>query len=200
MCLIWGEGKPSIQYDMVSKKHKFVIFLNGTYDFACSPKTQRQNHPGYYDEMFYWDDANIMIKQGHLCLKYLKNTQLFKDLFVETDALGKFKLVIKQSENVSYEVENPLRSAVYTTKDNKLVFLKLPFVHSLIYPGVESPKYNQGKQKSKIYNPVDEWLRINLTEQSKKWYDGYNYHAKLGGLLGKVTPGTTTFCKEFYLE
>ena len=200
MCLIWGEGKPSIQFDVLKRKHKFVLYLNGTYDFACSPKNQKLNHPGYFDEMFYWDDATVMIKQSHMCLKYLKNTESFGDLFIDTDTLSRFKHSVKQSEDVSYEIDNPLRSVVFTFKEGKMLSLKLPFVHELIYPGIQLPKFNQGKQKSKIYNPTDEWLRSSVSDQAQKWYDGYQHHARLGGLLNKITPGTTSFCKEFYLE
>jgi hypothetical protein len=200
LCLIWGEGKPSIQFDQQKEKHKFVLYLNGTYDFACSPKLQKQNNPGYFDEMFYWDDANIMIKQSHMCLHYLKNVELFKDIFVDLEQIKNFNTLVKQSEKCSYNVSSPLLSYVITKYNNKSVVLKLPFLHNLIYPKIQPPLFNQGKQKSKIYNPIDEWLRDSLPEQSGKWYDGYNHHSVLGNLQGKITPGLTNFSKEFYLE
>jgi hypothetical protein len=171
-----------IDFDQVSGKHKFIFDNHTVYDLICSPREQRLNHPGHFDEMFYHGDPDIIIKQSHLLLPLLKNPT--ESLFVDMDQIPETHY-IRRPGGVGYAISNPEPSRVRTRHNNRYWALKKDIMHSIIYPGVEPPAYDQGKNIQKVFNPRDEWLRKLDPVAAKKWYTGYVYYSNRMGVLEK---------------
>jgi hypothetical protein len=175
LVIIYGEGKPFIELNANTKKHQFVFKVSPTTDLMCAPHLQRLNHPGYYDEMFYYGDPNIVIKQSQILLRYLKNFNLYKNLFHYVDSLPD-TVTFKLPNIPEFKIFNPVKSDVTTVVDGRKVCMDRDKMHNIIYPGIPIPTWDNGKGAQKVWAPRDEWIRAALSSESKKWYQGYVYH------------------------
>jgi hypothetical protein len=172
LCLVYGEGKPIIEFDKTKNKHKFCFKNRTVPDMICPPQQQEENHPAYFDEMFYFGYPNISIKQGHVLLRYLKNYTMYPDKFFDATKVSS-RVAIKLSKHVApMYITNPLISHVSTFCQDAHIMMKRSFMHDIIYPGIEPPIYDHGKNSNKIFNPRDQWLVNAESAQTRKWYTG----------------------------
>jgi hypothetical protein len=72
VCFVWGMDKPRVVQE---PNGKYALRIVDIVDNCVNPETQRLNRAWEYDEFFYWspDGKDIMAKQGHMIMRYLKN-------------------------------------------------------------------------------------------------------------------------------
>ena len=170
LCLVWGEAKPQTRWSAKQQCHEFV-FEEQSYDMIGNVTYQRENHPGYHDEMFYHsaDCPELIAKQAHLCLWHLKNPGLNPGYLTEKNSVP----ATIRSQFGDFNILNPDISQVETFYNGKIWTLTKSALHSIIYPGQGKIIYDQGKNANRLYHPRDEWLRKAAIDDSTKWYQGF---------------------------
>lgn len=74
LCFVWGCDKPRIFQQDGKLNVRFLDVIDGA--TGAIAKIQRLNRSWEHDELFYWspDLPQLIIKQAHLIMKYLKTT------------------------------------------------------------------------------------------------------------------------------
>lgn len=200
LVLIYGEGKPFVELAPVTNKYQFVFKVAPLTDLLCPPHLQRLNHPAYYDEMFYYGDPRIVIKQSHILTRYLKNYNLHKQIFHFVDEIP-YTVKVNLPGIPEYSIVNPIKSDITTWVQGRQVCMDRDEMHKIIYPGIPIPSWNNGKGTQKVWAPRDEWIRSALSTESKKWYQGYVYHnTNTLPIHQKLRPIIMEFANAYQLE
>jgi hypothetical protein len=162
VCFIWGMDKPRV----MKVNGKYAIKIIDIVDNSVNPETQRLNRPWENDEFFYWspDGKDIMAKQGHIIMRYLKN--------VPKEELNGRWISLRG---------NTLGTTSYI--DGRNYFLTNAGLHRLIYPDWDPDTYSSGKHDFLLMmSPRDHWmLKDNNNEQTQIYLKGLE---KLGSIVG----------------
>jgi len=163
VCFIWGMDKPRV---IQETNGKYAIRVVDTVDNCVNPETQRLNRPWEYDEFFYWspDSKDIMAKQGHVILRYLKNVP-------QEELNGRWISLRGNSLGTTAQVSG------------RKYFLTNDGLHRLIYPDWNPDTYSSGKHDFLLMlSPRDEWmLKDKNLEQTRLYLNGLE---KLGSIVG----------------
>lgn len=150
LCVVYANDKPRIVHHPDGRySYRFIDVL----DNAATVKSMAGQQP-YSDELFYWtpDKPEILIKQGHMIMRYLNQPNV-KDLpFVNT---VRSDLAFRQIDDVKYWLSNH-------------------GVHSIIYPEWDVSTYSVGKISSTIFTERDTWFfnLNNTTPIKQNWWIG----------------------------
>jgi hypothetical protein len=171
VAFIYGIDKPKV----IHKNNQYFFTFKDVMDFAVSAKTQIENNPWEFNELFYWtpDSPLIPAKQAHVIKNFidshnpLTNQEFFDKVF----------------DGWRY---------VFVDTGTETVALKPEIMHQLIYP-YWTPTAFQFKAKSMLFTPRDSWF-IKLPDSyiaKKSWNigveqllylfpDKYKNHTKKG--------------------
>lgn len=142
---IFGSEKPRVK----NINGKFWFAFEDVIDPAVPSQSQIANNAWEFNELFYWtpDMPLIPIKQAHIVKNFLKR---------------KFSV----SDPVFYQ--NTDRSCVFTVVDQKICWMTIPTINSLIYPNWQPVPF-QAKPPSLIFSLRDTWF-FNLPDNDPAKY------------------------------
>jgi len=164
VCFVWGMDKPRVVQE---PNGKYALRIVDIVDNCVNPETQRLNRAWEYDEFFYWspEGKDIMAKQGHMIMRYLKN--------VPREELNSRWISLRGNS----------LGATATIAGRKY-FLTNGGVHRLIYPDWNSDTYSSGKHDFLLMlSPRDQWmLKDTNSEQTRLYLNGIE---KLGSIVGQ---------------
>jgi len=129
---IHGIDKPRVNGLNGKYYYRFVDLI----DQAVNANTQIMNRPWEFDELFYWTPnmPQLVIKQAHVLKRFLKQA----------------------TPDTPYMTLQPM-GLVSKTIGTNMYWVTLDGVNSLIYPNWKPVLY-QGKPRSLIFSPRDEWF------------------------------------------
>lgn len=138
---------------------KYYFRFVDLFDSLATGAVQEDNHPGNFDEFFYWtvDTPKIPIKQAHVIKNFLKTSTVDSPWLTPAD------------------VKDPV-SICSITLNGKFYWLKRDAIHTLIYPQWKSVPY-QNKAMCMFFTPRDEWFfKLPESDTVKKyWKQGLDY-------------------------
>jgi hypothetical protein len=163
VCFVWGMDKPRV---IKEPNGKYALRIVDIVDNCVNPETQRLDRAWEHDEFFYWspDSKDIMAKQGHMVLRYLKN--------VPTEELNSKWISLRGNSLGAISVVNGRR--YFLTNDG---------LHRVIYPDWDPATYSSGKHDFLLMlSPRDEWmLKDANSEQTRLYLNGLE---KLNSIAG----------------
>jgi hypothetical protein len=142
VCMLWGHDKPRILHTDGKFSFRFIDFI----DSGPTVKSISGKQP-YYDELFYWtpDLPELLIKQSHMIMNYMKQTNILKSPFISTE---KSDLAYVEVNKTKYWLSNH-------------------GVHSIIYPKWDIGTFSVGKASSVILTQRDTWFfNMNKTDDA----------------------------------
>jgi hypothetical protein len=186
VCFVWGMDKPRINLE---KDKRYAIRFVDIVDNSVSPVTQSLNRDWEHDEFFFWspDAKDLLCKQGHVIMRYLKNIPLedFNSRWLTRKG-------------------NSLGNA---TVNGKTWYLTNDGCHRLVYEDWHPDTYSSGKDDFLLmWSPRDEWfLKDKQAEHTRIYTAGLEKLADLVGndwiKLGGITKGLMTcLSNPLYLE
>jgi len=161
VCFVWGIDKPRV--NLIN--NKYAINFIDIVDNAVNPLTQELNRSWENDEFFYWspDACDILCKQGHLVMNYLKNVPEYDVkagwLTPEYNVLGKAKY------------------------NNTFIYLTNNGLHRIVYPDWNTDTYSSGKDDFLLmWSPRDAWfLKDEHSEQRRIYTNGIKKLQQIAG-------------------
>ena len=155
LCLVWGGDKPLVYFNWREQKH--VCVFSDCIDNMVNPMIQQMNHPGWFDELFYWtpDLPQLPIKQAHLIKNFLRNPDYSLGYLVQSNDMRSPALI----ENTNVD-----KKSGSTFINGRRWFLKREAMHVLIYPTWDPTTFTDGKPNSIITHPRDAWFWNDTSE------------------------------------
>lgn len=149
-CVLWGHDKPRICHENGRFFFRFIDII----DNGPNVKSFAGLLP-YTDELFYWtpDMPEILIKQSHLIKNYM-NRNLLTSPYISD-----------HKSDLAYKMHN-----------DKMLWLSVDGVHSVIYPNWSLNTFTVGKPASIITSPRDAWFFNSEHNNASKriWRMGVN--------------------------
>jgi hypothetical protein len=135
MCFLYGSEKPRIY----KQSGKYCLKFLDLIDSVVSPRTQRLNRSWENNELFYWspDLPQLIIKQAHLVINFLKSAKVDPIYFSDTPVYGNFGT---------------------TEIDGKIYYLTAHGVHQILYGFMNRNIY---KSPSVVFSKRDFWFLKN---------------------------------------
>lgn len=186
VCFVWGMDKPRINLE---KDKRYAIRFVDIVDNSVSPVTQSLNRDWEHDEFFFWspDAKDLLCKQGHVIMRYLKNIPL-EDF--------NSRWLTRKGNSLGNAAVNG--KTWYLTNDG---------CHRLVYEDWHPDTYSSGKHDFLLmWSPRDEWfLKDKQAEHTRIYTAGLEKLADLVGndwiKLGGITKGLMTcLSNPLYLE
>jgi hypothetical protein len=138
---------------LIHQNNKFAFRFIDLIDSAATVRSIAGEQP-YTDELFYWtpDLPELIIKQAHLIMNFLKSPMMQHSPFVTTTPTA----------------------LAYIERNNQQYWLNIHGIHQIIYPTWNVDTFTTGKNPSIIYPYRDQWfLQLGNENQMKHiWNQG----------------------------